>query len=137
MDVIHAHTYGMRCPVTGCLWPLPESEMQIREVPIGATPFGRPVDVLNLILDEMSRIDAFGMHDTVLRQDVFNAIRAVADNAGVDLDGPLNERVNRVIGTAFRNVYERINLMVTTDQDAIADCLGAVRTEAHGWGVTL
>jgi hypothetical protein len=77
-------------------------------------------------------------HSVTWERDADSAGRAVRRyvlRGNWELDQP--DRMANPVEAALRHVYERINQMVTTDQDAIADCLGAVRAEAHGWGVTL
>jgi hypothetical protein len=45
------------------------------------------------------------------------------------------ERRNEVVASVLRAVYERINMMVTSDP--VSDALDAIRAEADGRGVTL
>lgn len=77
-------------------------------------------------------------HVATWERDVDSAGRAVRRyvlRGEWELEQP--EQAANPVEAALRSTYERISLMVTTDHEAINDCLDAVRAVAKTRGVTL
>ena len=91
-------------------------------MPVEVTPFADRHGLGGVAQAQAAMLDE-------VRASVFDAVRkALRANA-------VSTAETNAIARALRGVYERINMMVTTDP--VSDALAAVRAEADGWGVTL